>query len=62
MGAAGASFYLHTGKGTNSPTHRYRGSGAYIWNNTGDTAYLCNSSGTLIDSCPWGSGGSHTYC
>ncbi|SBT49170.1 lamin tail domain-containing protein [Micromonospora auratinigra] len=60
--AAGASVYIHTGKGTNTATHRYWGSGAYIWNNTGDTAYLRNSAGTSIDSCSWGSSGSYTYC
>jgi hypothetical protein len=59
---AGASVYIHTGKGTNSSTHRYWGSGAYIWNNTGDAAYLRNSSGTSIDSCSWGSSGSYTNC
>ncbi|MET8906451.1 lamin tail domain-containing protein [Micromonospora sp. NPDC004551] len=59
---AGASVYIHTGKGTNTSTHRYWGSGAYIWNNTGDTAYLRNSAGTAIDSCSWGSSGSYTNC
>ncbi|MFI9642911.1 lamin tail domain-containing protein [Micromonospora sp. NPDC051925] len=60
--AKGASVYVHTGKGTNTSTHRYWGSGNYIWNNTGDTAYLRNSAGTGIDSCKWGSKGSYTYC
>jgi hypothetical protein len=27
-----------------------------------DTAYLRNGSGTLIDSCKWGSTGSAKYC
>ncbi|MER5336501.1 lamin tail domain-containing protein [Micromonospora sp. NPDC002717] len=60
--ASGASVYIHTGKGTNTSTHRYWGSGAYIWNNTGDKAYLRNSAGTLVDSCSWGSSGSYTNC
>lgn len=60
--AKGASVYLHTGKGKNTSTHWYWGSGNYIWNNTGDTAYLRNSAGTGIDSCTWGSKGSYTYC
>ncbi|MGR6322623.1 lamin tail domain-containing protein [Micromonospora soli] len=60
--AAGASVFIHTGKGTNSATHRYWGSGAYIWNNTGDAAYLRNSAGTSIDTCFWGSSGGYTYC
>jgi hypothetical protein len=33
-----------------------------VWNNTGDTAYVRNPSGTLIDSCSWGGSGSYTYC
>ncbi|WP_328342131.1 lamin tail domain-containing protein [Micromonospora sp. NBC_00421] len=60
--AKGASVYIHTGRGTNTSTHRYWGSGNYVWNNTGDTAYLRNSAGTGIDSCKWGSGGSYTNC
>jgi len=55
--------YLHTGRGTNTATHRYWGSGNYIWNNTGDKAYLRNGSGTLMDSCSWSSVGSgYKYC
>ncbi|HVF03674.1 MAG TPA: lamin tail domain-containing protein [Frankiaceae bacterium] len=54
---------LHSGKGTNSSTRRYWGSGWHIWNNTGDTAALRNSSGTLMDSCRWSSNGAgYTNC
>jgi hypothetical protein len=53
---------IHTGRGTNTSAHRYWGSGAYIWNNTGDTAYLRWPGGTLADSCGWGSTGSAKYC
>ena len=63
--APGKHVYIHTGKGVNGKPdaqHRYWNSGAYIWNNTGDTAYLRNPGGTLIDSCSWGSSGSYTYC
>jgi hypothetical protein len=60
--AAGASVTIHTGKGTNTSSHRYWGSGAYIWNNTGDTAYVRDTAGKLIDSCSWGKGGSYTNC
>jgi hypothetical protein len=56
------SVYVHTGRGTNTATNRYWGSKAYIWNNTGDTAYLRYPSGSLADSCSWGSGGSSKYC
>ncbi|MEU1689428.1 lamin tail domain-containing protein [Micromonospora sp. NPDC005707] len=59
---AGASVVIHTGKGTNTSSNLYWGSGAYIWNNTGDTAYLRNSAGSSIDSCSWGSSGSYTNC
>jgi hypothetical protein len=44
------------------PDQQYWGRAAYVWNNTGDTAYVRNPSGTLIDSCSWGSSGSYTYC
>jgi hypothetical protein len=53
---------IHTGSGTNSSTHRYWGSRAYIWNNTGDAAYLRTASGAAADSCSWGSSGSSKYC
>jgi hypothetical protein len=46
---------VHTGRGTPVPNHRYYNSGNYIWNNTGDTAYLRNAAGTPMDSCSWGS-------
>lgn len=50
------------GKGSNTSTHRYWGSSWYIWNNSGDAAYLRNSAGAAIDSCAWGSTGSYTSC
>jgi hypothetical protein len=56
------SVYVHTGRGTNTATHRYWGRGWYVWNNTGDTAYLRYPNGTLADSCSWGSSGSSKYC
>lgn len=55
---AGKSVTLHTGRGTNSATHRYWGSGNYIWNNTGDTATLKTPSGTTAYTCKWTSAGS----
>jgi hypothetical protein len=60
----GAKKYVtvHTGSGTNTSTNLYWRSGAYIWNNTGDTAYLRWPGGTLADSCSWGSSGSSKYC
>jgi hypothetical protein len=59
---ARASVTVHTGRGTNTSTNLYWGSVNYIWNNTGDTAYLRNSAGTLKDSCSWGSVASYVYC
>jgi hypothetical protein len=50
----GGRLWLHTGKGTNSTANRYWGSGNYIWNNDGDTAYLRNASGKAVDNCSWG--------
>jgi hypothetical protein len=61
--AAGKSVTLHTGKGTNTSANRYWGSGNYIWNNTGDTAYVRKpSSSTNVDTCKWGSVGSYVNC
>jgi Lamin Tail Domain len=59
---AGASVYVHTGSGTNTTSHLYWRSSWYIWNNTGDTAYLRNTVGTLKDSCTWGSVSSYVTC
>jgi len=56
------SVYVHTGKGTNNASHRYWGRSWYVWNNTGDTAYLRYPNGTSADSCSWGSSGSSKYC
>jgi hypothetical protein len=58
----GTSVTVHTGSGTNTGTNLYWGSRAYIWTNSGDTAYLKNSVGTLKDSCAWGSVSSYVYC
>jgi len=43
---AGATVRLHSGDGTDSSTDLYWG-GSYIWNNSGDTCYLYDSSGSL---------------
>ncbi|GAA2097182.1 lamin tail domain-containing protein [Actinomadura alba] len=59
---AGKYVTVRTGKGTNTTTNRYWGRSWYVWNNTGDTAYLRNSAGTLMDSCSWGRTGSSKYC
>lgn len=60
---AGASVTVHTGKGTASATHQYYGRTWYIWNNTGDAAYLRNAAGTLVHSCAWSALGTGArYC
>lgn len=53
---------VRTGRGTNTAVTRYWGSSWYIWNNTGDTAYLRTPTGGLVDSCSWGSTGSWRAC
>ncbi len=53
--AAYASVKVHTGSGTNTSIDRYQGRGAYAWNNTRDTAFLRNPSGTLIHKCAYNS-------
>jgi hypothetical protein len=51
----GSGVTVHTGRGTNTAGNRYWGLGWYVWNNSGDAAYLRDSSGTTKDSCSWGS-------
>jgi len=44
--------YLHTGKGTNRPGHRYWGRTAPVWNNSGERAYLYRSDGSRASYWP----------
>ena len=44
---------IHSGYGTNTSMSRYWESGWYIWNNTGDKAYLRRPNGTQADYCSW---------
>ncbi|MQA11842.1 MAG: lamin tail domain-containing protein [Pseudonocardiaceae bacterium] len=64
--AAGQTVYVHTGKGTNNPWHRYwgrgPGRGAYVWNNTGDNATLRDNLGRYLDNCSWGDSGTWKRC
>jgi hypothetical protein len=57
-----ASVRIHTGKGTNTSTDRYWGRSWYVWNNTGDKAYLRNPDFVLRDSCEWGDGIGYIWC
>lgn len=59
--AKGGRVWLHTGKGTNNSRNRYWGRGWYVWNNTGDTAYLRNASGRTVDTCKWGNKPGRTW-
>jgi hypothetical protein len=58
--AAGNRVTIHTGKGSKTLHHLYWGSGAYIWNNDGDTARLRRRDGSLASTCSY-SGGSPGY-
>ena len=62
IAAKGGRVWVHTGKGTKTAKNVYWGSGNYVWNNTGDTAYLRTSAGKAIDSCKWGKGAGSTAC
>jgi Lamin Tail Domain len=50
---AGRTVKVRTGQGSNTSANRYWSRRWYVWNNTGDTAYLRTSSGSLADSCSW---------
>ena len=54
---AGATVTVRTGKGTATSTQRYYNRTWYVWNNTGDTAYLHDKAGTQQDTCTWTSVG-----
>ena len=45
--------WIHTGHGSSTQTHRYWNMNWYVWNNTGDTAMLRDSSGGTVDSCQY---------
>ncbi len=51
--AAGKAVRVHTGSGSNTAGNLYWGEGYYIWNNTGDTATLRNSAGTVVSRCAY---------
>ena len=59
---AGYTVKVHTGRGTNTASNRYWGSGWYIWNNTGDKAILRRADGTLVDTCTFSGAGDSVYC
>jgi hypothetical protein len=59
---AGKSVKVHTGKGINGLGNLYWRSSSYIWNNTGDTATLKRSNGTVASRCSYTGAGSYKIC
>jgi hypothetical protein len=59
---AGYRVHVHTGKGSNSGTHRFWQRTSYVWNNTGDKARLYNKAGSLLDSCAFSGAGDYIGC
>lgn len=57
-----ATVSIWTRSGANTSTDLYWGSGAAIWNNTGDTAFLRDNSGQAVDTCGYGGGGVSASC
>jgi P pilus assembly chaperone PapD len=60
--APGDTMRIHTGRGSNTKHNLYWGLRWYVWNNTGDKAYLNNSHATRIDTCSWGDGSGYKSC
>jgi hypothetical protein len=56
------SVTIHTGRGTNTHANRYWGKRWYIWNNTGDKAWLKNAAGTTKDTCSYTGAGDWKAC
>jgi len=50
---AGGKITLHTGSGVDTSKDLYWNWHSPIWNNRGDTAYLYDGSGELVDSYSW---------
>ena len=61
IAARGGKVRLHTGKGVDTATQVYWGSGNHVWNNTGDTATLVDRAGKVRDVCVWESKARRTY-
>ncbi|MCW6005497.1 lamin tail domain-containing protein [Micromonospora sp. CPCC 205371] len=59
--AKNGRLWVHTGKGTNNAQNRYWWRSWYVWNNTGDTAYLRKPSGAQVDTCTWGNKSGRTW-
>ncbi|MGH3502604.1 MAG: hypothetical protein ACRDQA_17195 [Nocardioidaceae bacterium] len=53
---------IHTGPGHNTRHNLYWGLHNYVWNNTGDKAYLNNKHAHRVDTCKWSSKGQFRRC
>ena len=58
----GKSVRMHTDKGINTTTNLYWRFVYYVWNNTGDAAFLRKKSGLLVDKCSYSGAGSYKIC
>lgn len=58
----GSVVSIHTGSGKNARHDLYWQSGAYIWNDDGDTAILRRKDGSKVDSCHYAGGGTSATC
>ena len=47
---AGTTVTLHSGSGTDSSSDLYWGSGSAIWNNSGDTVYVFDETGSQVEA------------
>jgi hypothetical protein len=47
---SGAAVHVHPGRGTNTQTDLFGEEGVPVWNNSGDTVTLLDSSGEQIDA------------
>jgi hypothetical protein len=50
---AGKTVAVRTGTGKDTATNKFQNRGAYVWNNTSDTATLTKKNGSKVDSCSW---------
>jgi P pilus assembly chaperone PapD len=58
----GSVVRIHTGSGSNARHDLYWRSGAYIWNDDGDTAILKRRDGSKVDTCRYAGGGTTASC